>query len=51
MREILEDHVKMSISEAARRMKISRPALYGGRSFPRRQQGLRCCGEIQKETL
>jgi addiction module HigA family antidote len=29
MREILEDHVKLSISEAARRMKISRPALYG----------------------
>jgi antitoxin HigA-1 len=29
MREILEDHVKLSISEAARRMGISRPALYG----------------------
>jgi addiction module HigA family antidote len=29
MREILEDHVKLSISEAARRMRISRPALYG----------------------
>jgi addiction module HigA family antidote len=29
MREILEDYVKLSISEAARRMKISRPALYG----------------------
>ena len=28
MREILEDHVKMSIAEAARRMKISRPALH-----------------------
>ena len=28
MREILEDHVNMSIAEAARRMKISRPALY-----------------------
>jgi antitoxin HigA-1 len=28
MREILEDHIKMSITEAARRMKISRPALY-----------------------
>ena len=28
MWEILEDHVKTSIAEAARRMKISRPALY-----------------------
>ena len=28
MREILEGHVKMTITEAARRMKISRPALY-----------------------
>ena len=28
MREILEEHVKMTIAEAARRMKISRPALY-----------------------
>jgi addiction module HigA family antidote len=28
MREILEDHVKLSIAEAARRMKVSRPALY-----------------------
>jgi addiction module HigA family antidote len=28
MREILEEHVKLSIAEAARRMKISRPALY-----------------------
>ena len=28
MREILEEHVKMTITEAARRMKISRPALY-----------------------
>jgi addiction module HigA family antidote len=28
MREILEEHVKMPIAEAARRMKISRPALY-----------------------
>ena len=28
MREILEEHVKMTISEAARRMKITRPALY-----------------------
>lgn len=28
MREILEEHVKLTISEAARRMKISRPALY-----------------------
>jgi hypothetical protein len=27
MREILEDHIKLSISEAARRMKISRPVL------------------------
>jgi addiction module HigA family antidote len=28
MREILEEHVSISISEAARRMDISRPALY-----------------------
>jgi addiction module HigA family antidote len=28
MREILEDHVKVPIAEAARRMKVSRPALY-----------------------
>ena len=28
MREILEEHVKMTITVAARRMKISRPALY-----------------------
>jgi addiction module HigA family antidote len=28
MREILADHVKMSIAEAARRMRVSRPALY-----------------------
>lgn len=28
LREILEEHVKMTITEAARRMKISRPALY-----------------------
>jgi addiction module HigA family antidote len=28
MREILEDHVKLTIAEAARRMKVSRPALY-----------------------
>jgi addiction module HigA family antidote len=28
MREILEEHVKLSISDAARRMRISRPALY-----------------------
>ena len=28
MREILEEHLKMTITEAARRMKISRPALY-----------------------
>lgn len=28
MREILDDHVKLSIAEAARRMKVSRPALY-----------------------
>jgi addiction module HigA family antidote len=28
MREILEEHVKMTITEAARQMKISRPALY-----------------------
>jgi antitoxin HigA-1 len=28
MREILEEHVNMTISEAARRMKVSRPALY-----------------------
>ncbi|WP_178133309.1 HigA family addiction module antitoxin [Vineibacter terrae] len=28
MREILEDHVKLPIAEAARRMQISRPALY-----------------------
>jgi addiction module HigA family antidote len=28
MREILEEHVKMPIAEAARRMKVSRPALY-----------------------
>jgi antitoxin HigA-1 len=27
-REILDDHVKLSIAEAARRMKVSRPALY-----------------------
>jgi addiction module HigA family antidote len=28
MREILEDHVKLTVAEAARRMKVSRPALY-----------------------
>jgi addiction module HigA family antidote len=28
MREILEEHVKLPIAEAARRMQISRPALY-----------------------
>lgn len=28
MREILEDHAKLTISEAARRMGFSRPALY-----------------------
>jgi addiction module HigA family antidote len=28
MREILEDHVKMSVAEAARRLRVSRPALY-----------------------
>lgn len=28
MREILDEHVKLSIAEAARRMEISRPALY-----------------------
>lgn len=28
MREILDDHVKIPIAEAARRMKVSRPALY-----------------------
>src|ERR1700681_972782 len=28
MREILEDHLKLTIAEAARRMGVSRPALY-----------------------
>jgi addiction module HigA family antidote len=28
MREILDDHVKLPIAEAARRMKVSRPSLY-----------------------
>jgi len=28
MREILDDHVKLTIAEVARRMKVSRPALY-----------------------
>jgi addiction module HigA family antidote len=28
MREILEEHVRLPIAEAARRMQISRPALY-----------------------
>ena len=28
MQEILEEHVKLSIAEAARRMEVSRPALY-----------------------
>ena len=28
MREILDEHVKLSITEAARRMKVSRPSLY-----------------------
>lgn len=28
MREILEEHVKLSVAEAARRMRISRPSLY-----------------------
>lgn len=28
MREILEEHVKLSITEAARRMQVSRPSLY-----------------------
>jgi addiction module HigA family antidote len=35
MREILDEHVTISISEAARRMDVSRPALYavlGGES-------------------
>jgi addiction module HigA family antidote len=29
MREILEEHVHLTVAEAARRMRISRPALYG----------------------
>ena len=28
MREILDEHLKLSIAEAARRMRISRPSLY-----------------------
>jgi addiction module HigA family antidote len=28
MREILEDHVKLPIAQAAKRMQISRPSLY-----------------------
>jgi addiction module HigA family antidote len=28
MREILEEHTKMTIAKAARRMKVPRPALY-----------------------
>lgn len=28
MREILDEHVKLPIAEAARRMKVSRPSLY-----------------------
>ncbi|HEX3883292.1 MAG TPA: HigA family addiction module antitoxin [Stellaceae bacterium] len=28
MREILDDHVKLPIAEAARRMRVSRPSLY-----------------------
>ena len=28
MREVLEEHVRLPIAEAARRMKISRPSLY-----------------------
>jgi antitoxin HigA-1 len=28
MREILQEHTRMTIAEAARRMKVSRPALY-----------------------
>lgn len=28
MREILEEHVKLSVAEAAQRMHVSRPALY-----------------------
>jgi addiction module HigA family antidote len=28
MREILDDHVKMPVAEAARRMRVSRPSLY-----------------------
>jgi antitoxin HigA-1 len=28
MREILEDHIRLTVAEAARRMKVSRPALY-----------------------
>lgn len=28
MREILEEHVRLPIAEAARRMRVSRPALY-----------------------
>ncbi len=28
MREILDEHLKMPIAEAARRMKVSRPSLY-----------------------
>lgn len=35
MREILDEHVRLSVAEAARRMAITRPALYnvlGGRA-------------------
>ncbi len=44
MREILDDHVKLSISEAARRMRISRQALYavlGGKNAVTADMALR----------
>jgi addiction module HigA family antidote len=44
MREILDDHVKLPIAEAARRMKVSRPSLYAvlnGRSTVTAEMALR----------
>lgn len=44
MREILEEHVKLSVAEAARRMHVSRPALYAvmnGRSAVTADMALR----------
>ncbi len=46
MREIIVEHLRLSIAEAARRMRITRAALYavlGGRSAVTAEMALRFC--------